>query len=171
MKPPGTPEHVLRTVRVVGEVGREVDIPLVGRHDGEGRADAGGRAERHGGSQQHTPASGRKRQGLRIKAAGIQGEDAKINMVLEPGDYLIAYKRDLSMRWGIDGEVMAANVFPYVPGFKMTITKAVSMAGGLTKKAEHHKGVLRKGYLINPTKTRDIIFRLRRHQEQETAGF
>ncbi len=158
MKPPGAPEHVLRTIRVVGEVGREVDIPL---SKGMTVKDA---LERAGGLKDtadpnnirlHRGESGKD---YELKAAGILDEDAAVNMVLEPGDYLIAYKRDLSMRWGIDGEVMAGNVFPYVPGFKMTITHAVSVAGGLTKRAEHHRGILRKGYLLNPTKTRDIIF-------------
>lgn len=158
MKPPGAPEHVLRTVRVVGEVGREVDIPLsAGMTVKDALTRAGGLKDTADPDniRLHRGESGKD---FELKAAGIQDEDAKINMVLEPGDYLIAYKRDLSMRWGIDGEVMAGNVFPYVPGFKMTITRAVSIAGGLTKKAEHHKGVLRKGYLINPTKVRDIIF-------------
>ena len=158
MKPPETPEHALRTVRVVGEVGREVDIPLApGMTVKDALTRAGGLKDTADPNniRLHRGESGKD---YELQAAGIQGEDAKINMVLESGDYLIAYKRDLSMRWGIDGEVMAANVFPYVPGFKMTITKAVGVAGGLTKKAEHHRGVLRKGYLINPTKTRDIIF-------------
>lgn len=158
MKPPGAPEHVLRTVRIVGEVGREVDIPLAkGMTVKDALAKAGGLKDTADPNniRLHRGESGKD---YVLKAAGIADEDPALNLVLEPGDYLIAYKRDLSMRWGIDGEVMAGNVFPYVPGFKMTVTRAVSIAGGLTKKAEHHKGVLRKGYLINPTQSRDIVF-------------
>jgi protein involved in polysaccharide export with SLBB domain len=158
MRPPDAPEHVLRTVRVVGEVGREVDVPFAPNmtirdalHRAQGVKDTAdkNKIRLHRGESGHD---------YDLKLAGIEADDAEMNMKLVPGDYIVVPKTDLSMRWGIDGEVNARNVFPYNPGEKLTVSKAIARAGGMTKKGDPRKGVLRKGYLVNPTQSHDIIF-------------
>lgn len=154
------PEYVLRTVRVVGEVGREVDLPLAPDMTlRDALARAGGLKDTADKNKirLHRGESGKD---FDLKAAGIMAGEPGMNLTLEPGDYIVVGKVDLSMRWGIDGEVVSRNVFPFTPGEKITVSRAIARVGGLTKKADPHKGVLRKGYLINPTQSHDILFDL-----------
>ena len=158
MRPPDAPEHVLRTVRVVGEVGREVDVPLapdMTLRDALRRAGGVKDTADKNTIRLHRGESGRD---YDLKLAGIEADDPEMNMKLMPGDYIVVSKTDLRMRWGIDGEVNMRNVFPYNPGDKLTVSKAIARVGGMTKKGDPRKGVLRKGYLVNPTQSHDIIF-------------
>ena len=146
MRPPDAPEHVLRTVRVVGEVGREVDVPVAPNmtiHDALRRAGGVKDTADKNKIRLHRGESGRD---YDLKLAGIEADDAEMNMKLVPGDYIVVPKTDLSMRWGIDGEVDLRNVFAYNRGEKLTVTKAIARAGGMTK-----KGDPRKAYCVRAT--------------------
>lgn len=152
------PEYILRTVRVVGEVGREVDLPLspdMTLRDALTRAGGLKETADKNKIRLHRGEGGKD---YDLKAAGIMAGEPDMNLKLEPGDYIIVGKTDLSMRWGIDGEVVSRNVFPYTPGDRMTVSRAIARVGGLTKKGDPRKGVLRKGFLINPTRSHDILF-------------
>ena len=115
MRPPDAPEHVLRTVRVVGEVEREMDIPLapdMTLRDALRRAGGVKDTADKNNIRLHRGESGRD---YDLKLAGIEANDAQMNLKSMPGDYIVVPKTDLRMRWGIDGEVNMRNVFPYNP--------------------------------------------------------
>ncbi len=157
-RPEGQPTVALRTVRVVGEVGREADLPLTPDmtiKDALARVGGVKATADPGKIRLHRGESGRD---FDLKLPGIQSNDPFNNIKLVAGDYIMVGKTDLSMRWAIDGEVASHDVYPFNPAEHITVTRAIARAGGLTKSADRRKGVLRKGYLIDPTHTRDIPF-------------
>lgn len=40
----------------------------------------------------------------------------------------------------------------------MRLLQAIARAGDLSKKADHHRGILSKGYLLDPTRARPVPF-------------
>lgn len=157
-RPEGQPTVALRTVRVVGEVGREADLPLTPDmtvKDALARVGGVKAAADPNKIRLHRGESGRD---FDLKLPGIQSNDPFNNIKLVAGDYIMVGKTDLSMRWAIDGEVAYHDVYPFNPAEHITVTSAIARAGGLTKSADRRKGVLRKGYLIDPTHARDITF-------------
>ena len=157
-RPEGQPAQPLRTVRVVGEVGREADLPLTPDMTlKDALARVGGVKETADPNKirLHRGESGRD---YDLKLPAIQADDPANNLKLMAGDYIMVSKTDLSMRWGISGEVATPSVTPFRPAERITVTSAIARAGGLTKAADRRKGVLRKGFLIDPTKARDIVF-------------
>ncbi len=157
-RPEGQPTYALRTVRVVGEVGREADLPLTPDmtvKDALARVGGVKATADPGKIRLHRGESGRD---FDLKLGGIQSNDPFSNIKLVAGDYIMVGKTDLSMRWAIDGEVAYHDVHPFDAAEHITVTSAIARAGGLTKSADRRKGILRKGYLIDPTHTRDITF-------------
>ena len=58
------------------------------------------------------------------------------------------------------GEVNSPKTFDIRPGEKVKVLQALARAGDLSKKADHHRAVLSRGYLLDPAKARAIPFDL-----------
>lgn len=93
-----------------------------------------------------------------LNADKIEADDPENNLKVSAGDMLIVPKRDRSLVYAVLGEVNHPNTFPYRSGAKMNLLQALSSAGDLSKKADRHHGVLSKGYLLDPTKSRQVPF-------------
>lgn len=157
-EPKPAPEQTM--VRIEGEVKREAGIPY-----GPGLTvkDA---FERAGGLKE---TADRKKVRLIRRATGnplmldadkVEADDPVYNLRLEPGDLILVVQRDRSLQFAVLGEVVEQNRFDWSPTTKVTLLDALNMAGGLKKNADKSKGLLRKGYLINPTDNRSIVFNL-----------
>jgi protein involved in polysaccharide export with SLBB domain len=93
-----------------------------------------------------------------LNADKIESDDPEQNVKVRPGDLVIVPKRDRSQVFAVLGEVNAPNTFEYRTGEKVRLLQAIARAGDLSKRADHHRGVLSKGYLLDPTKARQIPF-------------
>jgi hypothetical protein len=56
------------------------------------------------------------------------------------------------------GEVNTPNTFEMKAGAKIRVMQAITLGGDFSKKADRHRAVLSKGYLLDPTKARHIPF-------------
>ncbi len=157
-KPEPKPEPKL--ARIVGEVNREASIPLgpgMTIHDAFNRA--GGLTDT--ADREHIRlVRGTDGRLLELNADKIEANDPIDNLPLGPGDLIIVGKRDRSLRYAVLGEVVDPKTFDWDGKQKMTVLKALEQAGGPSKNADHHKGVLRRGYLLDPAQTRDVPFDL-----------
>ncbi len=95
-----------------------------------------------------------------LNANRIEEEDPVHNQKVGAGDTIIVEARDQSLIFAISGEVQQPKTFPWKADEKWTVTRALEMAGGLTPKADRRKGVIRRGYLRNPTSATAIYFDL-----------
>jgi len=93
-----------------------------------------------------------------LNADRIEAGDPEQNVTLRAGDLLVVPKRDRGEVFAVLGEVASPNTFPCGSAAKITLKQAIAGAGGLSKKANQHRGVLSKGYLLDPTKARAIPF-------------
>jgi protein involved in polysaccharide export with SLBB domain len=88
----------------------------------------------------------------------VDADDPENNLVMKAGDLLIVPRRDRSQVFAVLGEVNAPNTFELKPGAKVRVMQAIALAGDFNKKADHHKAVLSRGYLLDPSKARAIPF-------------
>jgi len=157
-RPAPKPETVLKTARVVGLVGMEGDVPI-GKNETikELLNQVGGLKE--GADRKkvllHRGSTGKD---YELDADKIDADDPLFNIIVEPGDFIMVGRRDITQRFGVGGEVRAGNIYPYDPTEHMTVLRAIERAGGITKKADGRKGVLRRGFLNNPLQSRDLPF-------------
>jgi protein involved in polysaccharide export with SLBB domain len=93
-----------------------------------------------------------------VNADRVVADDPEDNISLKPGDLVIVPKRDRSQVFAVLGEVNAPNTFEFKPAEKIRLKQAIARAGDLSKKADHHRAVLSKGYLLDPTRARHIPF-------------
>ena len=93
-----------------------------------------------------------------LNADKIQADDADDNVKLKAGDLVIVPTRDRSQVFAVLGEVNAPNTFALRQGEKVRVLQAIQRAGDFSKKADHHRAILSKGYLLDPTKARAIPF-------------
>lgn len=93
-----------------------------------------------------------------LSADKIEGDDPEQNIKVKAGDLVIVPKRDRSQVFAVLGEVNMPNTFEYRSGDKMRLLQAIARAGDLSKKADHHRGILSKGYLLDPTRARPVPF-------------
>jgi protein involved in polysaccharide export with SLBB domain len=82
------------------------------------------------------------------------------NQSLSAGDVVIVAQRDQSQIYAVSGAVMQPYAAPWKPNAKLTLTRAIELAGGLSPKAEGKTGVLRQGYFRNPISAPTIPFDL-----------
>jgi len=82
------------------------------------------------------------------------------NQVLEAGDTIIVETRDQSLIFAVSGEVNQPKTFEWKPTERVTLTEAIKMVGGVTRTADRRKGVIRRGYLRNPTLSHPLYFDL-----------
>jgi protein involved in polysaccharide export with SLBB domain len=82
------------------------------------------------------------------------------NLPVANGDILIVGKRDKSQRFTVMGEVKEPKTFDWTPADKWTLLKALEKVGGPTKNADLRKGVIKRGYLLNPATAHDVYFDL-----------
>ncbi len=90
----------------------------------------------------------------------VEADDPIHNQALEPGDIIIVETRDQSLIYAVSGEVNQPKMFEWKPAEKVTLSEAIKMVGGLTRNADRRKGVIRRGYLRNPTLSQPIYFDL-----------
>ncbi len=93
-----------------------------------------------------------------LSADKIEAGDADQNIKVRAGDLVIVPKRDRSQVYAVLGEVNAPNTFPYRAGTKLSLLQAIAGAGDLSKKADRHRGILSRGFLLDPTKAKPIAF-------------
>lgn len=154
--PPKPTEYV----RVVGEVGREIAIPVTGNLT---VSDALGRA---GGLLPTADAEkiylvrGSDGKYLEINAEEAQKGNPVHNLALGPRDLLIVGKRDQSLIYSVGGEVKTPRTLAWKAADHLTLTGALEQAGGVTKNGDRRKGLLRKNFLRDPNKGRLIVFDL-----------
>lgn len=169
-QPEPKPEPELKLVHIYGEVMREAGLPL---SPGMTVKDA---FERAGGFKPNADPErvylvrGADGKSFELNADRVQASDPVHNLPLQAGDTIIVGKRDKSQRYAILGEVRLPKVFDWNPQNKVTLLTALEQAGGTTNNADRHKGVLRKGYLLDPTQPRDIAFdldKILKHQQPD----
>jgi protein involved in polysaccharide export with SLBB domain len=152
------PETKLQTIRILGQVAREGDVP-VGKSETikDVLAEVGGLTENADRKKVvlHRASTGKD---YELDADKIGEDDPLFNIVVEPGDFIMVGRRDLTQRYGVGGEVQAASIYNFDPGEHMTVLRAIEKAGGITKKGDTHKGILRRGFLNNPLASRDLPF-------------
>jgi protein involved in polysaccharide export with SLBB domain len=159
-RPAPRPESQLRTVRVTGQVGVEGDVPVGPKETmKELLAGVGGLKEN----------ADRKRillhrattdKDYTLDADLIAAGDPLHNIQVEPGDFIVVSKVDLSLRYAVGGEVMQGSIFPFDPAEHMTVSRALEKAGGVNKKGDSRHGVLRRGFFVDPVHTHDLVFDL-----------
>jgi protein involved in polysaccharide export with SLBB domain len=93
-----------------------------------------------------------------LNADKVEGSDPEENLKVKPGDLIIVPKRDRSQVFAVLGEVNTPNTFVYRSGEKIRVMQAIARAGDFSKKADKHRAVLSKGYLLDPTRARAIPF-------------
>lgn len=93
-----------------------------------------------------------------LDADRVEADDPNHNLLLKPGDLIIVGKRDRSQIFAVLGEVNTPNTFELPQGKKIRLLDAIARGGDLSKKADKHKGILSKGYLLDPAKARAIPF-------------
>ncbi len=90
----------------------------------------------------------------------VEADDPVHNQTLEAGDIIIVEARDQSLIFAVSGEVSQPKTFDWKPNEKITITEAIKLVGGLTRNADRHRGVIRRGYLRDPIQAQAIYFDL-----------
>lgn len=161
----------LQIVRIIGEFKNEInasDKGVVQREDGVSLPIAPGMTlkaalERVGGFRDTADRSRIYLGRMDGTARTIDGDRALAeapdqNVVLKAGDLVIIPKRDRSQAYAVLGEVGAPKTFEMRPGEKVTVMQALAKAGDFSKKADHHRAVLSRGYLLDPAKARAIPF-------------
>lgn len=158
---PDRPENAAKSggmMRIVGEVNKEATIPVgTGMTVKDAFQRVGGLTD-YADRKKVRLVRGSDGRILELDADKIEANDPENNVVLGEGDLILVGRRDRSMRYAIDGAVNAPAAFDYLPEEHMTLTKAIAKAGGIAKNGDKHKAVLRKGYLLNPAKSRDLPF-------------
>lgn len=156
--PEPTPEP--KIARIVGEVEREASIPIspgMTLHDAFERA---GGLKETANREKIRVVRGSDGRIFEVEADKVEANDPVHNLPLGPDDLIIVGMRDRSLRYAVLGEVMEQKTFDWDPKAKVTLLSALEQAGGLTKRGDARKGLLRKGYLLNPAQTRDLPFDL-----------
>ena len=153
--PATVPAAELKLIRIRGEVNLEANIPFepgMTVHDVIQRA--GGLKPN---ADRETVRLVRMSDGklLELDADRIEADDPVHNFRVGAGDLILVQVRDNSRRFAVLGEVMAPRTFALVPGEKVTVLRAMDRVGGPTKDGDH-KLLLRKGFLFDPTQTRDL---------------
>lgn len=148
-------------VRVEGEVGREISLPWAKGMTVKDALQAAGGV---------SPTANREKIGLyRTVNGSVQETDLNYdeleaghvdNQSLQAGDLIRVDRLDRSQQFAVAGEVLHPMSFAWRPGEKITVSKAIEQAGGLKKDGDT-RGVLRKGYLVDVTKSRDLPFDLK----------
>lgn len=95
-----------------------------------------------------------------LNADKIEEDDPVHNQKVGAGDSIIVEARDQSLIFAISGEVQQPKTFSWKADEKWTLTRVIEMAGGFTPKADRRKGIIRRGYLRNPTGATPIYFDL-----------
>ena len=95
---------------------------------------------------------------LTLRSDKLEARDAEQNVELKPGDLLIVNRSDRSQVFAVMGEVGEPRTFQIPPGGKIKASLALQLAGGFSKKADTHKAMIAKGYLLNPTGATPIPF-------------
>ncbi|HZO86745.1 MAG TPA: SLBB domain-containing protein [Chthonomonadaceae bacterium] len=149
-----------KLVRIVGEVNREASLPLSPGMTLRDAFDRAGGLKETADREKIRLVRGADGRILEVDADRVLANDPVHNLPLSAGDLIIVGQRDRSLRYAVLGEVLEPNTFDWNPKEKVTLLRALEMAGGLTKKADRRKGLLRKGYLNNPAETRDLPFDL-----------
>ncbi len=93
-----------------------------------------------------------------LDADGIERDDPDQNLKLIAGDLVIVPLRDRSQVFAVLGEVNAPNTFEFKAGEKVKVLDAIARAGDLSRRADPHRALLSRGYLLDPTKARQIPF-------------
>ena len=154
------PRPELQIVRVIGEVEREAFVPYrVGMKAADALAAVGGLKETADRTKIRLvrAADGKV---LDLDADRIASNAPTDNPPVAAGDLIIVGVRDRSRQFVVLGEVVHQGAFACGILEKMTVLRAVAMAGGPLKGADGHKALLRKRYLLNPATARDIPFDL-----------
>jgi protein involved in polysaccharide export with SLBB domain len=157
---PLIPEHVVpKLVRVDGEVARQASIPISrGMTVRDALQRAGGLKETADRDRiRLVRADGRI---IELRADAIDANEPTQNLMIATGDLLIVERADRSLRWSAMGEVLHPGTFPYNPKEPLTVLRALQKVGGPTRNADLKKGLLRKGFFLNPAHTVDIYFDL-----------
>jgi len=148
----------LKTVRVVGEVKMEVEVPI---GSGMTLSDA---LKRAGGLKDtadrkkirlHRSLDGKE---YVVNADDIDNKEPGADLPLERGDYIVVERRDRGSHFAVNGEVVLPSSFEVDPNAKTTITAAIARAGGFNKRADPHRCFLSKGYLFNPATAQNLPF-------------
>jgi protein involved in polysaccharide export with SLBB domain len=150
----------LRLIRVRGEVNRECDIPFgTGMKVSDAFNRAGGLTPYADHAAVHL-IRGADGKIYDLNADRVEANDPVYNLALAPGDVILVGKRDRSLQYAVLGEVVKPCTRAWDPKQKVTVTQALEQAGGISKQGDRHKGILRKGYLIQPTAAHDVAFDL-----------
>jgi protein involved in polysaccharide export with SLBB domain len=154
------PPAALKLVRIVGEVSREASIPLAPGmtvHDAFNRA--GGLTET--ADREHVRlVRGADGHILELDADKVEANDPVYNLPVGAGDLIIVGQKDRGRRYAVLGEVMEQKTLEWDEKMKVTLLSALEQAGGPNKNADPHRGVLRRGYLLDPSQSRDLPFDL-----------
>ncbi len=148
----------LKYVRIVGEVGREVSIPVSAGISVKDALDRAGGLKVTADRTRLMLIRGIDGKILNLEADKIDSNDPVHNLTMLQGDLLIVGVRDRGQQYAVLGEVAEEKTFMWNSKDKMTLLTALEQSGGLGKNADRHRGVLRKGYLLHPNETRDIPF-------------
>jgi protein involved in polysaccharide export with SLBB domain len=157
-RPAPKQEATLKTVRIIGQVGREGDVPVGRNMTIKDVLDQVGGLNENADRKKvvlHRSSTGKD---YELDADKIADNDPLFNIAVESGDYIVVGRRDVSQRYAVSGEVRAGAVYPFDPAEHMTVLRALEKAGGLTKKGDPRMGVLRRGFLNNPLASQDLPF-------------
>ena len=154
--PPKPTEYV----RVVGEVGREVALPVTGNLTVSDALSKAGGLLPTADTQKLFLVRGSDGKYLEISAEEALKGNPIHNLLLGPRDLLIVGKRDQSLIYSVGGEVRAPQTVAWKASEHTTLTGALAQAGGVTKNGDKRKGLLRKNFLRDPGKARLIVFDL-----------
>ena len=154
--PPKPTEYV----RVVGEVGREVALPITGNLTITDALNRAGGLLPTADTQKMFLVRGSDGKYLEISAEEAMKGNPIHNLLLGPRDLLIVGKRDQSLIYSVAGEVKAPQTLAWKSSEHITLTQALAQAGGVTKNGDKRKGLLRKNFLRDPSKARLIVFDL-----------
>lgn len=155
---PVTTYQELKLVRIVGEVAREASIPFSPGMTVNTAIDRAGGLSETADRDKIRLIRGADGRLFELTYEKISSNDPVHNLPMEPGDLIIVGVRDRGMRFAVLGEVTVQKTFDWSTKDKMTVMRALELAGGPTKKGDLRKGLLRKGYLLNPNVPRDIAF-------------
>ena len=154
--PPKPTEYV----RVVGEVGREVALPVTGSLTVSDALTKAGGLLPTADAQKMALVRGSDNKYLEISPEEALKGNPIHNLLLGPRDLLIVGKRDQSLIYSVGGEVKAPQTVAWKASEHTTLMGALAQAGGVTKNGDKRKGLLRKNFLRDPGKARLIVFDL-----------
>ena len=164
--PPKPTEYV----RIVGEVGREVALPVTGNLTISDAINKAGGLLPTADAEKALLVRGTDGRTLNVSPEEALKGNPVHNLTLGPRDLLIIGKRDQSLIYSVGGAVKSPQTLPWKASDHPTLLGALAQAGGVTKNGDRRKGLLRKKFPARSEQGAADCFRPGSDREKEAAG-